>query len=472
MENGMKSAVEQMKKKKESGLNYIYSQTYNFVYLRAKSILKHEEEVKQLMQTVYVELYRSSDEIRLENLYEWLGKEVYRLGCGHFKKRKEREVAFMEMEDEELNPKKKHHLSESVELICDTLEQFPDLYQATLFAFYFDYLKIAEIAKLMDCKPGVIVNRLNYARKYLKKSMENVQEGSEEDEERRGAFSVEAVCLALRKWAVDHCLGITSAQSVYYNVCKTLGLKGQSISLDGKEFAGVKKTVIYYKPDDWNPIQEEIIIYEKKRRWDKRLTVYIAGAAAVLVLVIVVIVTVVSQPEKKKPSSENPKVIKEKEESKKEKPKKEDADVQESEKQSDGTTDASASEPTEETANEPTDGTAGEPADATANESAEESVSEPTEESTESEYIFPDSGTTELTWEDVRGHTKEELRLARNEIFARHGVIFGVEDLDTYFRSKSWYTPIFSIGEFLDTVELSMVEEKNISLISEVESGM
>ena len=88
------------------------------------------------------------------------------------------------------------------------------------------------------------------------------------------------------------------------------------------------------------------------------------------------------------------------------------------------------------------------------------------------EYIFQNSGTTELTREEVQGHTKEELRIARNEIYARHGVIFDVEELDTYFQSKSWYTPTISLREFLDTMELSMVEENNITLISEVESGM
>ena len=75
MKNGMENAVWQMKQKEEDGLNYIYSQTYNFVYLRAKSILKNEEDIKLFMQTVYVDLYRSADEIQLDNLYEWLRKE-------------------------------------------------------------------------------------------------------------------------------------------------------------------------------------------------------------------------------------------------------------------------------------------------------------------------------------------------------------------------------------------------------------
>ena len=148
MKNGMENAVWQMKQKEEDGLNYIYSQTYNFVYLRAKSILKNEEDIKLFMQTVYVDLYRSADEIQLDNLYEWLGKHVYRIGCEHFKKRKEREAAFVEMEEEELNPKQKQHLNENVDVISKSLEQLPDLYQATLFAFYFDYLKMDEIADL------------------------------------------------------------------------------------------------------------------------------------------------------------------------------------------------------------------------------------------------------------------------------------------------------------------------------------
>ena len=67
---------------------------------------------------------------------------------------------------------------------------------------------------------------------------------------------------------------------------------------------------------------------------------------------------------------------------------------------------------------------------------------------------------------------REELRLARNEIFARHGMIFGVDDLKEYFSSKSWYNPTIPGDEFYDRVEMSMIEEANIVLIQEVEDGM
>ncbi|OOM16454.1 YARHG domain-containing protein [Clostridium saccharobutylicum] len=57
------------------------------------------------------------------------------------------------------------------------------------------------------------------------------------------------------------------------------------------------------------------------------------------------------------------------------------------------------------------------------------------------DYIFKDSDKTYLMEDDLRGKTKDELALARNEIFARHGYVFTDETYKKYFSSKSWYTP-------------------------------
>ena len=55
-------------------------------------------------------------------------------------------------------------------------------------------------------------------------------------------------------------------------------------------------------------------------------------------------------------------------------------------------------------------------------------------------------------------------------MFARYGMIFGVEDLDSYFSSKSWYEPKYSSEDFYDYVEMSMTEEKNLILIQDMEN--
>ena len=101
----------------------------------------------------------------------------------------------------------------------------------------------------------------------------------------------------------------------------------------------------------------------------------------------------------------------------------------------------------------------------------EQDVTTPSQEpvSVESEYVLPNSDKEKLTRADLEGLTKEQLRLARNEIYARHGMIFGVQDLDNYFASKSWYKPTVSFTDFDNKVEMSIIEEQNIILIQQIE---
>lgn len=58
-----------------------------------------------------------------------------------------------------------------------------------------------------------------------------------------------------------------------------------------------------------------------------------------------------------------------------------------------------------------------------------------------SDYIFKDSDSRVLTDEDLKGLSKEQLALARNEIFARHGYVFKENTFKQYFQNKSWYKP-------------------------------
>ena len=59
--------------------------------------------------------------------------------------------------------------------------------------------------------------------------------------------------------------------------------------------------------------------------------------------------------------------------------------------------------------------------------------------------------------------------MARNEIYARYGVIFDDEQLDNYFKDKSWYAPKMTLEEFYDKKELNDIEEENVALIGKIE---
>lgn len=103
---------------------------------------------------------------------------------------------------------------------------------------------------------------------------------------------------------------------------------------------------------------------------------------------------------------------------------------------------------------------------------AEES-SNPADTLEEQDYILPNSAEEYVTREDLEGLSQRELRLARNEILARHGRKFGDSDLTTYFESKDWYEGIIEAeifdAEHLD--ELNEYEVSNVNFILRVEQG-
>lgn len=79
-------------------------------------------------------------------------------------------------------------------------------------------------------------------------------------------------------------------------------------------------------------------------------------------------------------------------------------------------------------------------------------------------YILPDSDKRYLAEEELSGLSAEELRLARNEIYARHGRIFQNEFLNNHFSACDWYRPTKTASEFSESV-FNQYERANRNLI-------
>ena len=70
-----------------------------------------------------------------------------------------------------------------------------------------------------------------------------------------------------------------------------------------------------------------------------------------------------------------------------------------------------------------------------------------------------------LSEHDLKGISKQDLKLMRNEIFARHGYIFKSPELNNYFKQKPWYKPQHEDVNGL----LSPEERENVELIKKME---
>jgi hypothetical protein len=79
--------------------------------------------------------------------------------------------------------------------------------------------------------------------------------------------------------------------------------------------------------------------------------------------------------------------------------------------------------------------------------------------------ILDASDERQLTEADLSGMDGPTLRLARNEIFARHGYKFKSDDLTAYFSQFSWYNPVTK------NVSMSAVEDFNVAMIKSYEDS-
>ena len=91
--------------------------------------------------------------------------------------------------------------------------------------------------------------------------------------------------------------------------------------------------------------------------------------------------------------------------------------------------------------------------------------------SPDGDSLLPDISSRYLTGEEVGRLSKEELRLARNEVYARHGRMFQSEDLQEYFNGKAWYHGEIPADQFDESV-LNDYEKKNLDLIQGAEGNI
>ncbi len=96
-------------------------------------------------------------------------------------------------------------------------------------------------------------------------------------------------------------------------------------------------------------------------------------------------------------------------------------------------------------------------------------ASKPTAQLFIKDFIIYDSDSRYITVADLEQLSPEQLRLARNEIYARRGRKFIDSQLMNYFMSKEWYTPLYET-DYFDESCLNDYERANAYFIRDYEN--
>lgn len=101
-------------------------------------------------------------------------------------------------------------------------------------------------------------------------------------------------------------------------------------------------------------------------------------------------------------------------------------------------------------------------------EPAGEPEEEEPEEEEVSQYFLPTSNTEYLTMSDLEGFSQDDCRMARNELYARHGRRFDDPNLQAYFDALDWYEGTTEPADFDESV-MNEYEIANRDLIVQYE---
>lgn len=87
-------------------------------------------------------------------------------------------------------------------------------------------------------------------------------------------------------------------------------------------------------------------------------------------------------------------------------------------------------------------------------------------------YILP-TDSQYITESDLYPFSEEEVKLIRNEIYARHGYSFTMEKFRNYFSTKNWYfeNPNVNVNTF-GTQDMNQYERANVDTIKAYEERM
>lgn len=235
----LKDAVERMQAKDETAFATFYEQTYSYVYAKAKYVMHDEEDALDLTQETYIQAYKGIESIEdVNNVYAWLGGIVYRQGMRIFNKKKElltgeeQDYLFEEMESGEATPEQTVDKKATADIVKGMIEELPELQRMAVMAFYYDNMKIDDIARVCECSSNTIKSRLNYAKKFLKEKVE-----AHEKQNRYKLCSISPAILLLAFKGLfaepEYKMPAQAVENVYAASCNSLGIKMASTAMAG-----------------------------------------------------------------------------------------------------------------------------------------------------------------------------------------------------------------------------------------------
>lgn len=167
----------------------IYQKTYRKAYAVAFQIMKNKEDAQDVLQEAYISAFKNMNSLKdKEKAGAWINQIVANR-CKDWL-RKKNPALFTDMgsedndtdyeesllnENQEFMPEESIDYEDTKRIMQDILSALPEEQRLCILMYYYEELSVGEIAEALECSTGTVKSRLNYARKFIKTKVEELE---------------------------------------------------------------------------------------------------------------------------------------------------------------------------------------------------------------------------------------------------------------------------------------------------------
>ncbi len=235
--------INRIKQNDNSAIMEFYNKFYKEVYYVCYKITENEKDAEDIAQETLIKAIDKIDTLKNpEGLSTWLKTIANNLSINYLKKNRKFNIVdnsedmgeeiFEENRIAQKTPEDIVADKEVTDILTNMINRLPREQRITIFMFYYEELSVKEIAEIMDCSEATVRSRINYARKALRKQVDEL--------ENKG---VKLRCIAILPFLFTvysfEKTGVCAAIAMPSGVKLSSGMKGDVVSMKkGVEVAG------------------------------------------------------------------------------------------------------------------------------------------------------------------------------------------------------------------------------------------
>ena len=162
----------------------LYEEFYGEVYFICLNILSNKEDAEDITQDTFIEAFTNLDSLKQPLSFKnWLSRIAANKAINFLKKmnrislKDQEKLDAMGGSDEfESSFENKVIEADVYQTLIEMIQKLPQEQRMVVFLFYYQEMSVREIAELCGCSENTIKSRLRYARLFLKKEIEKLED--------------------------------------------------------------------------------------------------------------------------------------------------------------------------------------------------------------------------------------------------------------------------------------------------------